>query len=1271
MEPIISAYRLGGLSTSGNGSTELQQMMKFFGSPTQNMNNPPQTPGTGYYRGAPTLQEYWTGRTDYWANNFIISLLVSREIEAIHRVVPIVLHNGALTSAIGYYEFPAVIVPEVPENSPARLVEWVWQDGYQTVTRRGLGIQGNHAHLATPDGNKFLVTQLQQVDASFKQTIAFDTIFALSRIQNSWIRKGVEKGVPSPAVKAKMLHDQMQREVRDWNCLLKNATAWSTLVGNIDADMRLCPTAPKLTTFILPRELVTRVKLLQADETQAWLYGGDVQSNINDAITPPTKDKHGNEIIPVDDVVGSVSGSGALDRRVSIGEYAMVLHDTVDPERYSVRQSSVTVYDDIDDSLRTLEWDWMLDNCGRFNSATGNLICIGHLNAVNFENTDQRKLAQDFLHRFNALTGKAEPLAVMGQRRDLTPQHYSKTAIACCTFASKNMSGLDVGTCNNAINTIHEALRIMDSVSDFKFLNLWWSYLRFANASPATLNTGINKGTPFVVATGGLDFKAYRYPPGFAVPPGSEEEVQLHGAISGKFALPPTHGSYEGLKKIQEIWERRNSLPDANQPFAFDLNWFERVANAVSVFDRMVDAGMAFFPGSFLTQPRYTDNSNLQPTPHSTAFQALTLKSPTRRLFLSMDHQDSVVRPNYAVYDDALKQLLDFASLRLGNFTGANTFVPAARLPADLVGSAESFVRMFVAPVSDQARKGIFIVGTFFCLLDVSNPETFNQSAGVFFDAFDAVFTFDVATMSDNLENPEKIKEFIGYLEQDRIDGKIIFNEGVDAQSLNNIANHTTSRIGAAASDEDLRSSYDLRGDDVAEGQSMAGLYRLSSATIGKNAIRMWVEHYTRFQTQRIYAKPASVYDFKHPMTLKEAKIARRCITNPSGSAADIPKVGTIFEVYGDLSQPRNNRLIEELLLIQMIKFSEISPSFVNEQRRSDDARDFQNKARKEAPDYSKELRPWQATKKPALVTRSDPIVVLSDNLVAADIVDDTLQRNFVRLVAHLGRQPLNFFWAALLFFAPITRQLFTGMSVHNLPPPINMYVIRPHLEYDVTSIIKIAPGVARVLLGHFLSEMWNDAHTQTFGMAFYAETGIQIINVQGVYNMVAPKVKGYVSGGGLEPIDPSVYDPQRRVYGASNAGAMFTLGPMGHLPGNCFSILGSPMVATTDGIAEFRDIETQGYVAPFTDWLIRYYNLTGPYGENYNRHSYLVDTRPGILTSPNFICYRGCHQRVGPTGEKILVEGLGHWKSPFFGDGAADKRFGRVTAHYPTISIK
>jgi hypothetical protein len=221
---------------------------------------------------------------------------------------------------------------------------------------------------------------------------------------------------------------------------------------------------------------------------------------------------------------------------------------------------------------------------------------------------------------------------------------------------------------NDAITTIQEVLSKVSNIPFDANLNEWCQQLARYNNQ---FEVGADDNEA-LIPVGGFrcnEHGSLRLPTTNEVAAGGPaEQLSIIAARAG-WTHPPTHINYGGLKTIQSMYKNRTLM----QPFV--AYGFDKLSDAMDIFDTLADKLSLFFPGSVALSPRWVFSGVTHATHRHALFDNLmSHETPYRYLFL---HRSAEAAANFATGGNQEYGSTAAASAA-GNFRFGDGIFPAA-----------------------------------------------------------------------------------------------------------------------------------------------------------------------------------------------------------------------------------------------------------------------------------------------------------------------------------------------------------------------------------------------------------------------------------------------------------------------------------------------------------------------------------------------------------------------------------------------------------------
>lgn len=571
-----------------------------------------------------TLHTAYRGKSEFLGTTFAL-LALSNNSFLTAVILPLKITNSLKFNATRY-EFPAVLPDVVPDLGVVREVKNNFLTQQASLTRYGLGLQMQHGFMTTEEGRMCYVYHIRQIHQGMMEGLQFECLYELLNNGNWAINTQTKLSSWDAATAESALDRVIQNEADTW------AITQITDKGDVQMDVHIESInallgGQPLTTYIMDSRIRTYLNTIRP------LTSADITSNekYKFGINENYVDTRGNRTFVTRTLLVDGKPFNPLERVAQIGEFVISKDSETNVssyQNYLTEDRTISIYSDDHDDWKQITLQECHNNSYRFHPTTEYLRDFS--NRYEDENMENRE--ND--HLFHRVGKVVKPISFFGQMR---PEHYTTGDYECMAESviasiSRNNPKMR-NKITSAIAGIGRILTIMHSVPRNENYNLWLRALALKNPGIRT-NRGDNvRGDVETVEFASNGYNSWDIPVTRA-----EYERAFTGKawadIRGSMTLPPTHGSYGGLKTIADLVSS-NTWTSDNVPF--NAESVAKLPKYMSAFDQFVDQLANIFPNSAFSQPRNASNWVAQPKPHDIIFENLFhLSHPSRPIFVRL-----------------------------------------------------------------------------------------------------------------------------------------------------------------------------------------------------------------------------------------------------------------------------------------------------------------------------------------------------------------------------------------------------------------------------------------------------------------------------------------------------------------------------------------------------------------------------------------------------------------------------------------------------------
>jgi len=1143
------------------------------------------------------------------------------------------------------YEFPAYLADIVPDLGVVREVKNNFVSETHSLTRFGLGMQMQHGFMTTPEGQACYRMHIRQIHQAMMEGLQLEALYALLNNGNWAINARTQIESWTGDIASAHLNRCLADEIRTWGITQSSSR------GDVTMDMY----AENISNL----NSLTHNTYIMDSRIRVYL---NTIVNIDNENTPDSKfkfsigggynDTRGNKVWETRTLLVDEEAFNPLQRRAQIGEFVLASDRATSPSDYQNYQSSdrqIGIYSDDDDVFKTVSLQECHDNCSRFDKLTGYLRDFGNKR----RNVDEKDRAND--HLFHTIKGALRPLSFFGQMR---PEHYTDIDYDCMAIsalASATYRNPDtLKELNASVAYIDHIMSVINNIGHSDAFQEWVNVLAEKNTEIRSNNSDNVQGTAIV------DFQNNGHN-SLDIPVTAAEYSTNFNALKGKFQLPPTHGSYGGLRTIADLVSSRLWTAN-NVPFNIEL--VNDLPRHLDVWSQFIDQMVSMFPNSSFSTPRNAGEYFAIPRPQDIAFESyFGIKYPSRVLFMRKasapaDPEASFSQSNpndrflTVPVDTAIKSL-NLSVLGNVSTVGGVWVYGANPSPLYDFGGGNEGEEIEIPEAGTVARTDNQVYWT---VMEIVTEPTKGSKRYAFNKAVSALAMAGVKTGANVDLVKSAYRNIIEALNNSKEDPDYM------DRAKSYVSMNSTLFDDASATISTIDRFWNGNRDFLNDTMNASGYYR-APIFIGRNAIQQFVQNPGTYD--RLWAVPASHIRPRERMSegeIKEAKHYYEHAKNLSSANmyTDYSRVGDIFEPASRGNVNTNSRLdIENLPLIQKL-FKSYNQKFVerNEsQRRAMVAMD-------ESTTYG------GLSDNTRSVHNAIDHYVIDENAsvqqnIGSDEITESWSTNFRNVVRKLKGAKLI---AALFFmFSPIQKSTLDSIISNNIMFPWNFIIARPHSTWETLTTIKCLPGdgLGNTFLGHLEFESSDDTTIHVTKASANWWQGAIVYDEKRVINIPNSFICGYVGGHGTGFISPHEYRGDFGTVADPQASIMCFTSPLHEKINNTrISVTGYPTWFTREGIS----INLQGITNDFG------YNSAAYYNELYNfgrvkwgsGYDYVADAPARYngreVSAANSICFAGVAVYTSMITHTVgsLSAAKGHWKLNQQGPGCHAARIGQ-----------
>lgn len=1183
------------------------------------------------------------------------------------------------------WSFPVILPPTVPEGGIARLLKSVKNKGHFSIDRYGVGFKMSHAVMNTPEGIEEYNNHIQQLSLCFLEGLKAEALNKITTSGDPTLKQLTSANMLTKEQYSNMVASILDQELRVWGILQQMPNGWAALDTYITIKHDQLNSSDELDTYITDIHCSAFLTTVATDQTNASIYGPNAQANLRTGVQYISTDLRGNSVYYArPNLADDLAPTNYLRSTVSIGEFFRDTDTDCPKENYRSIDRDQMFWNETADNFTIMTLEQKLRGSYRFNSE-GLLQNINDLeHASNVTHRGQEELAKDFLHRLNPNTNRAEPLSYFGQMRS---EHYPIKTYGdmSTTFFGqlKTLTGKDPSVYSSAIRDLSEIIRIGLSVD---VSDQFFGLANDLALLPSKQNNHEN-GDGFVndIITN------------------SHGSVDISNATitARRFDFPPFYASYSGLKTLAD-------LPDNPQTYLFVAKkYLDRIRRSLPLFDELADQIHTAFPGCAASSPSLAYPAITNPTHRHVLFDNLVVRTPYRYVFLRPFRNDVMDQfDGGKAYDATYPTIAKLRKAIMKKYIGEWTARDPIGVSIDASGAnVANFVWKWVdrtandVPLARSLGKGDNVPSD----LEFGGNDTKNS--------YDAIAHIGLLVPTNASSNVAKAHALVMlYMLLQKGDGSNMVTKlpgilelnldtdlGMNFQNKYSDPNQLKALKRRIKGDQAIRSTPDSKSmletivneiDEKANVRTLGtglrfdpfvGNYKRTPLVIGAVTLRSLIQYAGLGKVGISYSSnsnPSSII----------SDLERQTAEKPLYSEEDYKIIGNIFRSDYNTSIDNGPYNVENLPFINIAKKklqrnqSRATPETSLASRSKQTLKRPFSRAQKMLRGYEdaddRAIDAEQERADIAALMYSNPQAHAALDVKSTDqIVDDTFKGNYREIVRHYQDRPAELMVIIAYLFTPITKYNLERIVEQNILFPWDHLCMRPYITWSVADVIKMKAGssTGNTLMGNILTEIGDDAATQSHTFSVFMYYGAVIKNPQNIMRVSGALVLGYISGGDDEIIDPKYHAPSEGLFGR-NPSSSFIIAAIPRTEvtrTNALSTTGEVVYNDRQGdvIASDVRVRVSGYsTAPFQDAL---YNLSGQDFNNPNAtklrfinstHKYLKDfPTPNCIVMKSRALYRDNNKEF-----TIASSQTGHWKNHYVVPGAGAARVGRSALPAP-----
>lgn len=613
------------VTTGGSVAGDQQSWSAWFGQPNTEK---PVHPYSLTNRSTWVLPMAYYGKSEFFGNTFKLLALAGNSF--LTTVILPLKATNFLQANWGRYEFPAYLPDMVPDLGVTRHVKMNFIEQSASLVRYGIGMQMQHGFMTTEIGRACYVMHLRQINQAMMEGLQFECLYALVNSGNWAVKESTKTDSWNTASAQNALFGAIEREKRAWGITQLNAEGHVQMDSFIEETNQPYNNEP-LTTYIMDARIHSFLTQKANDQITYSIYGEGVREKLKYGLRFDYTDIRGNQVFCTRRLLVEEQSINPLERQAEIGEFVVSYDSETSIATYTYYESgdrTLSIYSDDHDAWKQITLQEMHDNSFRFDENTGRLRHFSN----RYDSTSYLD-NRDKDHLFHKINGDIVPLSFFGQMKHehfTTHDYEALNATVNAQIARSHRK--TASKINESLAKISNIIGIMHRAQLNDAYNLWLRTLSAANGKRHTNNADNALSYAPLVEVQGNAYNSLPIPLFVGANAGAYGDEVKFDTIKAGLQLPPTHGTYGGLKTISELISSKEWNAN-NVPFNVELA--SGLPEALKHFEQYVSQLEIIFPESALLVSRNASEYFHEPTPKDVIFENyFGINHPSRAIFL-------------------------------------------------------------------------------------------------------------------------------------------------------------------------------------------------------------------------------------------------------------------------------------------------------------------------------------------------------------------------------------------------------------------------------------------------------------------------------------------------------------------------------------------------------------------------------------------------------------------------------------------------------------